>query len=283
MRLIEQIYNNTVIGFIAGSQEYININLYNIYGKKVFPLISNIVWHLGRYGEKKSLLSKSILDGSIIINNNIITIIINNGETSELNGKFHHQLHITDSSSGTFIIDLGQIVIKEYLGQEKNNNNIGDNFDDNDSDINTNETNPEKFTYVICNNSTIEIYWLNNNCTDKNIIVPNLIKGMPVSFIHDGAFMTDKYLESLTIPKSVHGIGKEIITYCYNLKTIYLETLELYYLNGSCIHQDAFITKPTDGKIADLTIYVRNNEMRDYILNSNINKEHTTVSTNYNW
>ena len=78
------------------------------------------------------------------------------------------------------------------------------------------------FTYTITiQNNSVTITGLNpNNQLSGNLLIPNKIKGKPVTMIGNQAFRNCTGLTSITIGNSVIGIGKEAFWSCIGLTSI---------------------------------------------------------------
>ena len=111
-----EVFNNSDFGMIEGSQQTFEVNLYNIFGEEYTKAIIDFVeWRMSKYGETELIISKKSTDGSITINENIITISIFSTDTQGLHGKFTHQLIVTDGIGRQFIADLGKITFKQQI------------------------------------------------------------------------------------------------------------------------------------------------------------------------
>ena len=110
------VFNESDFGMIEGCEQTFSINLYNIFGEEYTNVIIDFVeWRMSKYGETELIISKKSTDGSITINENIITISIFSTDTQGLHGKFAHQLIVTDGIGRQFIADLGKITIKPQI------------------------------------------------------------------------------------------------------------------------------------------------------------------------
>ena len=111
-----EVFNNSDFGMIEGCEQTFEVNLYNIFGEEYTKAIIDYVeWRMSKYGETELIISKKSTDGSIAINENIITISIFSQDTQGLYGKFTHQLIVTDGIGRQFIADLGKITIKPQI------------------------------------------------------------------------------------------------------------------------------------------------------------------------
>ena len=111
-----EVFNESDFGMIEGCEQTFSINLYNILGEEYSNAIIDFVeWRMSKYGETELIVSKKSTDGSIAINENIITISIYSQDTEGLYGKFTHQLIIKDGHGRQFIADLGKISIKPQI------------------------------------------------------------------------------------------------------------------------------------------------------------------------
>ena len=111
-----EVFNESDFGMIEGCEQTFSINLYNIFGEEYSNAIIDFVeWRMSKYGETELIVSKKSTDGSIAINENIITISIYSQDTEGLYGKFTHQLIVKDGHGRQFIADLGKITIKPQI------------------------------------------------------------------------------------------------------------------------------------------------------------------------
>ena len=110
-----EVFNESDFGMIEGCEQTFSINLYNIFGEDMKAIIDFVEWRMSKYGETELIVSKKSTDGSISVNENIITISIFSTDTQGLHGKFTHQLIVTDGIGRQFIADLGKISIKPQI------------------------------------------------------------------------------------------------------------------------------------------------------------------------
>ena len=111
-----EVFNESDFGMIEGCEQTFEVNLYNIFGEEYTKAIIDFVeWRMSKYGETELIISKKSTDGSIAINENIITISILSQDTQGLYGKFTHQLIVTDGIGRQFVADLGKISIKPQI------------------------------------------------------------------------------------------------------------------------------------------------------------------------
>ena len=111
-----EVFNESDFGMIEGCAQTFEVNLYNIFGEEYKnAIIDYVEWRISKYGETESIVSKKSTEGSILIDENIITISIFSTDTRGLHGKFTHQLIITDGIGRQFIADLGKITIKPQI------------------------------------------------------------------------------------------------------------------------------------------------------------------------
>lgn len=111
-----EVFNENDFGMIEGCEQTFSVNLYNILGEEyTYAIIDYVEWRISKYGETELIVSKKSTDGSISINENIITISIYASDTEGLHGKFTHQLIVKDGHGRPFIADLGKISIKPQI------------------------------------------------------------------------------------------------------------------------------------------------------------------------
>ena len=110
-----EVFNESDFGMIEGCEQTFEVNLYNIFGEDMKAIIDFVEWRMSKYGETELIISKKSTDGSIAINENIITISIFSQDTQGLYGKFTHQLIVTDGIGRQFVADLGKISIKPQI------------------------------------------------------------------------------------------------------------------------------------------------------------------------
>ena len=111
-----EVFNENDFGMIEGCEQTFEVNLYNIFGEEYTNAIIDFVdWRMSKYGATELIISKQSTDGSIAINENIITISIFSQDTQGLYGKFTHQLIVTDGIGRQFVADLGKISIKPQI------------------------------------------------------------------------------------------------------------------------------------------------------------------------
>ncbi len=60
------------------------------------------------------------------------------------------------------------------------------------------------------------------SCTDKNLVIPNIIGGIAVKEIAANAFKDDTFLRSVAIHAGIEKIGENTFEGCVNLYSIYL-------------------------------------------------------------
>ena len=85
--------------------------------------------------------------------------------------------------------------------------------------MNSNDTGKD-LEYCLSDDKTYYVLEGIGNCKNKNIVIPNKIKGIPVKTIAWGAFYNYSSLESITIPNSVTSIKTYAFNGCSSLKTI---------------------------------------------------------------
>ena len=72
-----EVFNESDFGMIEWCEQTFSINLYNIFGEEYTNVIIDFVeWRMSKYGETELIVSKKTTDGSISVNENIITISI---------------------------------------------------------------------------------------------------------------------------------------------------------------------------------------------------------------
>ena len=111
-----EVFNESDFGMIEGCEQTFSINLYNIFCEEyTSAIIDYVEWRISKYGETELIVSKKSTEGSISIDENIITISIEARDTEGLHGKFTHQLVVKDGHGRQFIADLGKISIKPQI------------------------------------------------------------------------------------------------------------------------------------------------------------------------
>ena len=113
-----EVFNETDFGMIEGSQQTINLNIFNILGESFSSVaINSVTWRMSVYGETECVVEKDSITNSrdFEIDENSIQITILSSETEGLHGKFTHQIVITDLHGSNFIVDLGRISIKPRI------------------------------------------------------------------------------------------------------------------------------------------------------------------------
>lgn len=110
-----EVFSNSDFGMIAGCQQTLSIDLYDIIGEDYNIVINSCEWRLAKYGETEVLTTESTEKGTIVIDGNIIEIIIPSSDTQNLFGKYTHQLVIIDKLDNQFVADLGKISIKPMI------------------------------------------------------------------------------------------------------------------------------------------------------------------------
>ena len=113
-----EVFNETDFGMIEGSQQTLNLNLFNILGESFSSVaINSVGWRMSVYGETECIVEKDSISNprDFEIDENLIQITILSSETEGLHGKFTHQLVITDLHGSNFVVDLGKISIKPRI------------------------------------------------------------------------------------------------------------------------------------------------------------------------
>ena len=110
-----EVFNNSDFGMIAGCQQTLDVDLYDVLDIPYRISVTSCEWRLAKYGEIETLATESITKGTIIVNDNLIQITIPSSDTQNLFGKFTHQLVIIDVSKRQFVVDLGKISIKPMI------------------------------------------------------------------------------------------------------------------------------------------------------------------------
>ena len=109
-----EVFNETDFGMIEGSQQTLNLNLFNILGESFSSVaINSVVWRMSVYGETECIVEKDSISNprDFEIDENLIQITILSNETEGLT----HQLFITDLHGSNFVVDLGKISIKPRI------------------------------------------------------------------------------------------------------------------------------------------------------------------------
>ena len=78
----------------------------------------------------------------------------------------------------------------------------------------------EELAYTLSDDSTYYIVKGIGKCTDKDIVIPDIYEGLPVTSIGDRAFRECTNLTSVTIPDSVTSIGDRAFSYCTSLTSV---------------------------------------------------------------
>ena len=111
-------YNNQTIDCIEGSTETIEVDLFDVFGRKMATTLSKVTWCMSRYGESESLLneiwnsSAPEANPNVTVTDNVVQITF---YQTGLYGKFIHQLQITDTDTRNYVLDLGQILVKHKI------------------------------------------------------------------------------------------------------------------------------------------------------------------------
>lgn len=114
MREID-IYNHNEISFVAGSTEYIFLNVFGFQEMKLDSIkVIKIEWKMAKYGENECLLSKNLSNG-ITVHKTTIRIKLLPIDTSNFYGLYTHQLTITDINNNVFVINQGRIFIDSLI------------------------------------------------------------------------------------------------------------------------------------------------------------------------
>lgn len=110
-----EVFNNSDFGMIAGCQQTLDVDLYDVLDIEYRIAVLSCEWRLAKYGETEILATESITKGTITADGNLIQITIPSSDTQNLYGKFTHQLVIVDNSGDQFVVDLGKISIKPMI------------------------------------------------------------------------------------------------------------------------------------------------------------------------
>lgn len=83
--------------------------------------------------------------------------------------------------------------------------------------------------------------------TSSNVIIPELIEGLPVKTIDSGAFKNNKTMNRIEVPSSVNKICAGAFNNCYALKEAYLNLAPIAEI-GECVYDNgswyAFLNCP---------------------------------------
>lgn len=95
----------------------------------------------------------------------------------------------------------------------------------------------DTFSYEIVDNTVAIGYYMG---TSENVVVPNEIKGMPVTKIYEFAFSKNDSLISVTIPKNVKQLVTEAFHRSYNIQEIIVDPQNSNYssANGVLYNKD---------------------------------------------
>lgn len=111
------IYSKDEIPFIGGTTQYLQIDLFDITGQVLTNAsISSINWKMAKYGEKESLLTKTLDDGiTFTETDGVILVKLDFNSTKDFYGVFDHQIHITDNADEFFAEKLGRLYIAALI------------------------------------------------------------------------------------------------------------------------------------------------------------------------
>lgn len=110
-----EVFNENDSPLIAGTEEVIEVDLYDIFGARIETLgLNNAVYRMSRYGESESLVEKK-MPANVTQEFSVVTIKLSASDTEYLRGKFWHELILTDVKNKQFVIDLGKVTIKPMI------------------------------------------------------------------------------------------------------------------------------------------------------------------------
>lgn len=98
----------------------------------------------------------------------------------------------------------------------------------------------ESFSFVLNANGRGYTLQGRGNVSDRNLVIPETYRGLPVTSIINDAFGMDKNIDSIVIPDSVALIGDGAFAGCVNMKKATVPALAIQYLPTSV--QDVTIT-----------------------------------------
>ena len=123
--------------------------------------------------------------------------------------------------------------------------------------------------------------------TDKKIIVPSEIKGLPVAIINKDAFMYNKEITSVTIPSTVEEIGDNAFMYCSNLSEFDFNNANATIGNNSFYGCTSLLTLKDTSNISkintsafDNTAWINNQSEGVVYVGKNLYKFKGTMSEN---
>ena len=110
-----EVFNETDTPLIAGTEESIEVDIYDIFGVRIETLgLNNAVYRMSRYGESETIIEKN-MPVNVTQEFSVITVKLNAKDTENLRGKFWHELILTDVKNKQFVVDLGKITIKPMI------------------------------------------------------------------------------------------------------------------------------------------------------------------------
>ena len=111
----------------------------------------------------------------------------------------------------------------------------------------------KKLEFELLSNGTYEVVGI-GTCADGAIVIPSTYQGIPVTSIGKSAFINQKSIYSITIPKSITNIGESAFEGCYSLIEI---------CNKSSIKIQRGSTK--NGHIGYYAKHIIHNEDKSYL------------------
>ena len=125
--------------------------------------------------------------------------------------------------------------------------------------------------YNVISDTTCEITGI-GTCTDKKIVIPNVIDGYNVISIGKSAFSECRNLTSIEIPEGVTSIGDEAFSCCSNLKNIYIPESVISVGNkafSSCFSLESIEISEGVASIGDSAFLMCNNLTRISVSSGN--------------
>lgn len=109
------VYNDEEFGIVSGSSAILEFDLQDLYGNALENVsLTKATWRMAKYGEYDTLVEKTTSSGISILGN-VIQVTLNQADTENRNGLFHHQLILVDKNSKQFVISQGKIIITRMI------------------------------------------------------------------------------------------------------------------------------------------------------------------------